>query len=153
MEIRTRTPDCADCARRVASPRHPGGGSPKRLLQAASALALAVVFATHCDSTGAAKTLGGSRPASPLAGTGFYASPTGSRSAGGSLSDPWDLQTAFDRPLPPGSTLWLRGGIPGAAADGFEYEVRNRVTLCRCGQSQNKPFCDGTHAAIKFRDE
>ena len=49
--------------------------------------------------------------------------------------------------------LWLRGGIPVAAADGFEYEVRNRVTLCRCGQSQNKPFCDGTHAAIKFRDE
>jgi CDGSH-type Zn-finger protein len=49
--------------------------------------------------------------------------------------------------------LWLRGGIPVVAADGFEYEVRNRVTLCRCGQSQNKPFCDGTHAAVKFRDE
>lgn len=49
--------------------------------------------------------------------------------------------------------LWLRGGIPVESADGFQYEVRNRVTLCRCGQSQNKPFCDGTHAAIKFRDE
>jgi CDGSH-type Zn-finger protein len=30
--------------------------------------------------------------------------------------------------------------------------VRNRVTLCRCGASKNKPFCDGTHATIKFRD-
>jgi len=49
--------------------------------------------------------------------------------------------------------LWLRGGIPVVGADGFEYEVRNRVTLCRCGASKNKPFCDGTHAAIKFRDE
>jgi len=49
--------------------------------------------------------------------------------------------------------LWLRGGIPVVAADGFEYEVRNRVTLCRCGQSKNKPFCDGTHAAIKFKGE
>jgi CDGSH-type Zn-finger protein len=49
--------------------------------------------------------------------------------------------------------LWLRGGISVASADGFAYEVRNRVTLCRCGQSRNKPFCDGTHAAIKFRDE
>lgn len=49
--------------------------------------------------------------------------------------------------------LWLRGGVQVVAADGFKYEVRNRVTLCRCGQSQNKPFCDGTHAAIKFRDE
>jgi CDGSH-type Zn-finger protein len=47
--------------------------------------------------------------------------------------------------------LWLRGGIAVIAADGFEYERRNRVTLCRCGQSQNKPFCDGTHASIKFR--
>ena len=49
--------------------------------------------------------------------------------------------------------LWLRGGIAVIAGDGFAYEVRNRVTLCRCGQSRNKPFCDGTHAAIKFRDE
>lgn len=48
--------------------------------------------------------------------------------------------------------LWLRGGIPVMAADGFAYEVRNRVTLCRCGASKNKPFCDGSHAAIKFRD-
>lgn len=42
--------------------------------------------------------------------------------------------------------LWLRGGIPVIAADGFRYEVRNRVTLCRCGRSANKPFCDGSHA-------
>ena len=48
--------------------------------------------------------------------------------------------------------LWLRGGIPVTSADGFAYEVRNRVTLCRCGASQNKPFCDGSHAAIKFHD-
>ena len=48
--------------------------------------------------------------------------------------------------------LWLRGGIPLQAADGFTYEVRNRVTVCRCGASKNKPFCDGAHAAVKFRD-
>jgi CDGSH-type Zn-finger protein len=48
--------------------------------------------------------------------------------------------------------IWLRGGISVTAADGTEYEVRNRVTLCRCGGSQNKPFCDGTHASIKFHD-
>jgi CDGSH-type Zn-finger protein len=49
--------------------------------------------------------------------------------------------------------LWLRGGIPVVGADGFQYEVRNRVTLCRCGASNNKPFCDGTHASIKFQDK
>jgi len=48
--------------------------------------------------------------------------------------------------------LWLRGGIPLMGADGFAYEVRNRVTLCRCGASENKPFCDGSHFRIGFRD-
>jgi CDGSH-type Zn-finger protein len=48
--------------------------------------------------------------------------------------------------------LWLRGGIPVVAADGTAYEVRNRVTLCRCGASKNKPYCDGSHASVKFRD-
>jgi len=48
--------------------------------------------------------------------------------------------------------LWLRGGIPLVAADGFAYEVRNRMTVCRCGASKNKPFCDGSHATVKFHD-
>jgi CDGSH-type Zn-finger protein len=48
--------------------------------------------------------------------------------------------------------LWLRGRIPVIAADGFAYEVRNRVTLCRCGASANKPFCDGSHFKVGFRD-
>jgi CDGSH-type Zn-finger protein len=47
--------------------------------------------------------------------------------------------------------VWLRGGVQVVSADGFKYEVRNRVTLCRCGASQNKPFCDGRHAAVGFR--
>ncbi len=41
--------------------------------------------------------------------------------------------------------VWVRGGIPIESADGSTYEVRNRVTLCRCGKSENKPFCDGRH--------
>jgi CDGSH-type Zn-finger protein len=46
--------------------------------------------------------------------------------------------------------IWVAGGIPITGADGQIYEVRNRVTLCRCGASNNKPFCDGTHATIGF---
>ena len=46
--------------------------------------------------------------------------------------------------------IWVRGGIPVTSADGTDYEVRNRVTLCRCGGSRNKPFCDGTHASVRF---
>jgi CDGSH-type Zn-finger protein len=48
--------------------------------------------------------------------------------------------------------IWVRGGVQVVSEDGFHYERRNRVTLCRCGASRNKPFCDGSHAAIKFKD-
>jgi len=49
--------------------------------------------------------------------------------------------------------IMLRGGIPVKSSRGEYYEVRNRQTLCRCGQSGNKPFCDGTHASMKFQDD
>jgi CDGSH-type Zn-finger protein len=48
--------------------------------------------------------------------------------------------------------IWARGGIAIESADGRDYEVRNRVTLCRCGQSRNKPFCDGSHLECGFHD-
>ncbi|NTW29631.1 MAG: iron-binding protein [Coriobacteriia bacterium] len=48
--------------------------------------------------------------------------------------------------------VWVRGGIQIESADGEAYEVRNRVTLCRCGKSKNKPFCDGTHCTCDFHD-
>ena len=41
--------------------------------------------------------------------------------------------------------IWVRGYIPIESADGKPYTVRNRVTLCRCGKSTNKPFCDSSH--------
>ena len=41
--------------------------------------------------------------------------------------------------------IWVRGGVPVESADGITYEIRNRVALCRCGKSTNKPFCDGSH--------
>jgi CDGSH-type Zn-finger protein len=40
---------------------------------------------------------------------------------------------------------WVRGGIPIRSSEGRVYEVGNRVTLCRCGKSKNKPFCDSSH--------
>ena len=48
--------------------------------------------------------------------------------------------------------LWVRGGVQVESSDGYKYEMRNRVTLCRCGASQNKPFCDGSHASVGFKD-
>lgn len=49
--------------------------------------------------------------------------------------------------------LWVKGNITIESCEGREYEKRNRVTLCRCGKSSNKPFCDGMHIDIKFSDK
>jgi len=48
--------------------------------------------------------------------------------------------------------IWVRGGIPVYSAEGTPYEVRNRVTLCRCGKSTNKPFCDSSHYPEEDRE-
>lgn len=50
----------------------------------------------------------------------------------------------------PNGPLWVTGKIPIGRADGEPMEARNRVTLCRCGGSANKPLCDGTHTDNGF---
>jgi CDGSH-type Zn-finger protein len=39
-------------------------------------------------------------------------------------------------------------------ADGNTYGLGGRrvVSLCRCGASMNKPYCDGSHRSAEFRD-
>jgi CDGSH-type Zn-finger protein len=46
----------------------------------------------------------------------------------------------------------VRGAIPITRSDGQPIEVRNRMSLCRCGGSGNKPLCDGTHNENGFTD-
>jgi CDGSH-type Zn-finger protein len=48
--------------------------------------------------------------------------------------------------------IFVKGSIPIESADGETYEVRNRVVLCRCGQSKNKPFCDMAHIDTGYND-
>ena len=49
--------------------------------------------------------------------------------------------------------IFVKGGIPIESVDGSRYEVRNRVVLCRCGFSGNKPFCDSRHVSEGYRDD
>jgi CDGSH-type Zn-finger protein len=59
---------------------------------------------------------------------------------------PWAIAVTDDGPL------WVTGSIPITGADGGSLEARNRVTLCRCGASANKPLCDGSHKSAGFVD-
>lgn len=46
----------------------------------------------------------------------------------------------------------VRGPFALVDQEGNEIERKRRViALCRCGRSQNRPFCDGTHKAIGFQ--
>ena len=48
--------------------------------------------------------------------------------------------------------LQIKGSLSIKHKDGKE-ETQKEVYLCRCGQSENKPFCDGTHKKCGFKDE
>lgn len=49
--------------------------------------------------------------------------------------------------------IFVKGGIPIESSDGSVYEIRNRVVLCRCGMSGNKPFCDSRHVSEGYRED
>jgi len=47
----------------------------------------------------------------------------------------------------------VEGAIRLVDADGNEYPLTpgKGISLCRCGASTNKPFCDGTHSKLGFQ--
>jgi CDGSH-type Zn-finger protein/uncharacterized Fe-S cluster protein YjdI len=49
--------------------------------------------------------------------------------------------------------LLLRGEVEIWSADGETVYRGSRTALCRCGHSNNKPFCDGSHAEMGWRDD
>jgi CDGSH-type Zn-finger protein len=51
--------------------------------------------------------------------------------------------------LPKGPYL-VAGKITLLDASGNRIEAAEKIALCRCGASINKPFCDGTHSKIGF---
>lgn len=55
-----------------------------------------------------------------------------------------------DNGLKVSGPIRLKGGITVESAEGKCYEARNRQTLCRCGKSKNKPFCDCSHFHTGF---
>jgi len=48
---------------------------------------------------------------------------------------------------------FVTGGIELLGESFTEGVSKEHYTLCRCGASKIKPFCDGTHAQVGFRDD
>ncbi|MHC4955217.1 MAG: CDGSH iron-sulfur domain-containing protein [Planctomycetota bacterium] len=48
--------------------------------------------------------------------------------------------------------LLVKGDLALTDSAGKPYDIEGKpsVALCRCGQSANKPFCDGAHKAAGF---
>jgi CDGSH-type Zn-finger protein len=48
---------------------------------------------------------------------------------------------------------YITGGIELVGTQFPDDATKEHYTLCRCGTSNNKPFCDGNHSIINFKDE
>lgn len=52
----------------------------------------------------------------------------------------------------PDGPLYVRGHVHVVSEDGVERDLP-RAALCRCGESNNKPFCDNMHLRVGFRSK
>jgi uncharacterized Fe-S cluster protein YjdI len=67
---------------------------------------------------------------------------------GGPAEEAHDPTTVEPQPNGP---LYISGHVRILDASGALIREDTRVALCRCGQSRNKPFCDGSHEAAGFQ--
>ena len=53
----------------------------------------------------------------------------------------------------PNGPLRVEGSVELVWADGTPVDTTGKpfLSLCRCGASSNKPFCDGMHTKIGFQ--
>lgn len=50
----------------------------------------------------------------------------------------------------PNGPYRVEGGVPLVASNGTPFELKPAYSLCRCGKSANKPYCDKSHAECGF---
>jgi CDGSH-type Zn-finger protein len=48
--------------------------------------------------------------------------------------------------------LVVKGPVILEDAEGNRYETKEQFSLCRCGFSEHKPFCDGSHRTKEFHE-
>lgn len=82
--------------------------------------------------------------------------PSGALSIG-KEDEPTPLNTKSDEPdlqiqVQSNGPLLIQGTCVVKLSDGREERREGNTALCRCGASSNKPYCDGSHRKINFRD-
>ncbi|NEU31011.1 CDGSH iron-sulfur domain-containing protein [bacterium LRH843] len=50
-------------------------------------------------------------------------------------------------------SIRVSGEVELLDGEGNEFVTKPTFSLCRCGESKNKPFCDGTHKSINFESK
>jgi CDGSH-type Zn-finger protein len=66
-------------------------------------------------------------------------------------SDPLEMRAGQVEVLPqPNGSLKIVGNLEVVSGTGRTVNRVHQVFLCRCGQSKNKPYCDGSHKAAGF---
>ena len=51
----------------------------------------------------------------------------------------------------PNGSIRVTGEVDFVHADGKVLETKENFSLCRCGQSKEKPYCDGSHRDAGFQ--
>ena len=64
-----------------------------------------------------------------------------------------DQDDALVITVKPDAMLMVKGPVTIFSRSGKSVTTRNRGALCRCGASENKPFCDARHKQIGFTDQ
>jgi len=65
------------------------------------------------------------------------------RPIGGNMDEPVNIICSPNGPLRVSGNFTIKDGN----GKDFGLAGRTTISLCRCGLSQNKPFCDGSHRA------
>jgi uncharacterized Fe-S cluster protein YjdI len=52
----------------------------------------------------------------------------------------------------PNGPLIIKGTVDIRLIEGDLINRKGNTALCRCGASSNKPFCDGSHRKVDFKD-
>jgi uncharacterized Fe-S cluster protein YjdI len=70
----------------------------------------------------------------------------------GNTQEDKETKSQMQIQISPNGPLLIQGNLSVTLADGSIEEKKRTTAFCRCGESANKPYCDGTHSKIDFKD-